>query len=75
MTGRELIVYILENDLEDEPVIKDGVLLGFMTSSEAAEKFNVGTATINVWLDRGILEGYELRDIIVIPKKLREPKI
>ena len=68
MTGRELIIYILKNGLEDEPVIKDGVLLGFMTSVEAAEKFNVGTATINVWLNRGILEGYELRDIIVIPK-------
>jgi hypothetical protein len=50
MTGRDLIVYILKNGLEDEPVFtRNGQLLGFITLGEAAEKWNVGTATILAW--------------------------
>ena len=30
MTGKELILYILENDLENEDVIKDGVFIWLM---------------------------------------------
>ena len=37
MTGRDLIVYIMLNKLEDEQVFKDGKLLGFLTEAEAAE--------------------------------------
>jgi hypothetical protein len=44
MTGRDLIVYILQNNLENEPVFKDGKFIGFMTEGEAAEKFDVGVA-------------------------------
>ena len=39
MTGRDLIIYILENNLENEPVYKDGRLLGFLTVTEAAVEF------------------------------------
>ena len=37
MTGRELILYILSNGLENEPVFKDGKFIGFMTEEEARE--------------------------------------
>ena len=30
MTGKELILYILENDLENEDIIKDGVFIWLM---------------------------------------------
>ena len=46
MTGRELILYILENHLEDEPVFKDGTFVGFVPVSEAAANMGVGPATI-----------------------------
>jgi hypothetical protein len=46
MTGRELILYILKNNLEDEPVYKDGTFVGFMPVHEAAAKMGVGSATI-----------------------------
>lgn len=46
MTGKELILYILENDLENEDVIKDGVFIWLMDEKEAAVKFDVGVATI-----------------------------
>lgn len=46
MTGRDLIVYILENKLENEPVFKDGKFVGFITVPEAAVKMGCGTPTI-----------------------------
>lgn len=46
MTGRELILYILENHLEDEPVFKDGTFVGFVPVNEAAAKMGVGSATV-----------------------------
>ena len=46
MTGRELILYILENHLEDEPVCKDGTFIGFIPISDAAAKIEAGPATI-----------------------------
>lgn len=56
MTGRELIVYILSNNLEDEPIFKDGTFVGFTTVSKAAEKLDVGIATIYVWIAQNRLE-------------------
>jgi hypothetical protein len=46
MTGRDLILYILQNNLEDEPVYKDGTFIGFVPVHEAAAKIGVGSATI-----------------------------
>ena len=73
MTGKELIIYILKNNLEDEPVIKDGVLIGFMTRVEAAKKFGVGTATIQVWIEHGLLESFMLNGATMIPKNSQRP--
>lgn len=53
MTGRELIIYILEHNLEDEPVFKDGKFVGFMTLDEAAAKMHVGRATVEAWVALG----------------------
>lgn len=53
MTGRDLIIYILQNGLEDEPIFKeDGTITGFLTVGQAAEKANVGTATIYAWVEQ-----------------------
>ena len=67
MTGRELIIYILSNGLEDEPIYEDGKILGFITASEAAEKFNVGLATIKVWINEGTLDGIRIGEELYIP--------
>ena len=50
MTGRDLIIYILENNLEDTPLFNDGKLIGFITAEEAAVKHNVGVAMIMYWI-------------------------
>lgn len=67
MTGRELIIYILANGLEDEPIYEDGKILGFITAAEAAEKFNVGLATIKVWINEGTLDGIRIGEELYIP--------
>lgn len=68
MTGRDLIIYILKNNLEDEEIFKDGKFIGFMSVEEAAVKFNVGVATIHLWFDMGYLNGVKLYDEILILK-------
>lgn len=67
MTGRELIVYILQNGLEDEPVFKDGKFVGFATAEEAAVKKQVGVATIQTWMELGFIDGVTVKPGIYIP--------
>lgn len=67
MTGRDLIIYILANDLENEPIIKDGTFLGFITAKQAAVKFSVGEATIKVWVGLDMLDGVTIGDELYIP--------
>lgn len=74
MTGKDLIIYILENNLENEVVIKDGVFLWFMTEEEAAVKFNVGVSTIKAWYACGMLSGTKIVDRIYFMKNVRDPR-
>lgn len=70
MTGRDLIVYILNNHLEDSEVSRDGRLLDFLTIEEAAEKFKVTTTTIEIWLRLGTLSHIKLgEDLYLIPNE------
>lgn len=62
MTGSELIIYILANNLEDETV-------SFMTMSEAAVKFRVGVETIRVWIISGQLDYIQIDNEFYIPSK------
>ena len=67
MTGRELIVYILVNGLEDEQIYKDGKIIGFITTSEAAEKFGVGVSTILIWAQLDMLPSVMVGKELYIP--------
>ena len=60
MTGRELIIYILRNNLEDEEILNNGRLLGLVTVEEAAEEFEVGVATIKAWIQLGKLTAIDM---------------
>lgn len=75
MTGKDLIIYILENGLLDEPVYEDGRFLGFMTAMEAAIKFEVGVATIELWVKMGSLSAVKIGDELYIPADARNPKL
>lgn len=67
MTGRDLIIYILQNNLEDKMVIEDEKILGFMTAEETACKFNVGVDTVKTWMTLGILPHHCIGDKIYVP--------
>lgn len=67
MTGRDLIIYILENRLEEELVLDNNKLLGFMTAEEAAIQYNVGVATIKLWYELKIISGVKVGEEIFIP--------
>ena len=57
MTGKDLIIYILQNNLEDEQIFVDGKFIGFITVEEAAVKFGVGPETVRIWVELGYLTG------------------
>lgn len=67
MTGRDLIIYILENGLEDKPVFEDGRLVGFLTIEEAAVKKDVGPATIMAAINMGNIKAEYVKGGFYIP--------
>lgn len=67
MTGRDLIIYILSNKLEDTLILNDGKIHGFMSANEAALKFSVGEATIHAWYRMGFIPGFYIGKEIYIP--------
>ena len=68
MTGREFILYILSNNLENEQLFdKDGTFIGFMTIEEAAVKFGVGSSTVNTWILLGRLRAVMIGNRMYIP--------
>lgn len=75
MTGKELILYILQNNLENTVVLKDGFFVGFMTEEEAAIKFGVGVATIRAWYHCKMLKGTQIGDSLYFLKDVADPRI
>lgn len=74
MTGKELIMYILQNDLENEIVVKDGVFIWLMSEEEAAVKFNVGVSMIKAWHVCGMLSGTKIGDRIYFLRNISDPR-
>lgn len=75
MTGKELILYILQNNLEDTEVLKDGFFVGFMTELEAAAKFKVGIETIRIWYQLDQLKGIQIGDSLYFLKDVADPRV
>lgn len=74
MTGKDLIVYILKNDLENEVLVRDGVFVGLMNEEEAAVKFEVGVATIRLWYELKMLGGISIGDSIFFLRNVSDPR-
>lgn len=74
MTGKELIIYILQNDLENETVIKDGIFVWLMNEEEAAAKFGVGISTIKAWYACGMLSGTKINDHLYFLRNVSDPR-
>ena len=67
MTGRDLILYILENHLEDEKVFEDGRFIGFVSVEEAAAKLNLGVATVSTMVELYHVEHVTIDGVTYIP--------
>lgn len=74
MTGRDLILYILENHLEDEVVIENGVFVWLMSEEEAAVKFGVGVAQIRAWYMCKMLSGTKIGDRLYFLRSTADPR-
>lgn len=73
MTGKDLIIYILENNLENEELFKDGKFVGFMSIDEAAVKFGVGVYTVCYWLTNDMIPHIRLGTDFYIPINAERP--
>lgn len=58
MTGHDYIQYILQNNLENEPIYDGEKILGFETLDEVAVRLSVGVATVRAWIKLDQIEGY-----------------
>ena len=67
MTGRDLILYILQNNLEDKPVFENGRFIGFLTPTDVAVKREVGLATVHTWMDLGVIDYVVFDGVRYIP--------
>ena len=74
MTGKDLIIYILENNLENEPIVKDGVFVGMVPIDELAVRREVSVGTIKAWVELGLLEGVTIGDTFYLFAKQRHPE-
>ena len=74
MTGRELILYILENRLEDEIVFKENAVLDLLTAEQVASKFNVGVETVKMWYSYRMLKGIKVGNSIFFFKNVTDPR-
>lgn len=73
MTGRDLIIYILSNGLENEPVFKDDKFIGFKTACEFAEETNVGVETVRTWWKLNMIPGFVVEGKLYIPGNTESP--
>lgn len=60
MTGRELIMYITENHLEDTEII-------FVNIEDTSKILGVNTATVRMLIERNILTSFIFEDKCYIP--------
>ena len=68
ITGRDLIIFILENNLENE------VLTTLENEEELAVRFKVGVATIKTWVALGWIHGWKIGDTLYFLKDTPDPR-
>lgn len=61
MTGKELIIYILKHNLENEELSLNKM---FLTEAQKAVSLGTGIATVRAMYDLGYSEGFKIGDSI-----------
>lgn len=65
MTGRDIIIYILQNHLEDTEILTDSNHM-FLTVEEAAVKYGTEIATVKAMIDQNVLKGMKIGETYLI---------
>ena len=65
MTGKDLMIYILTNNLEDLS-IEDILAKTFLTEEQAAVKLKVGVETVRTMFNLNVLPGIKIGESIYI---------
>ena len=68
ITGRDLIVLILENRLEND------VIFTLLSEEELAVRFAVGVATVRAWVTLGRINGWEIGGSLYFLKDTPDPR-
>ena len=66
MTGKDLIIYILQNNLVDKDISEISPYLHTISVEEAAIRCDVGPATIESAFNMGLVDGIKVDDTIYI---------
>lgn len=74
MTGRDIMMFILENHLEDVDLLNAEEIPNFVTVEKAAVNFGVGTAVVQAWLDKGMLDYVLIANRVFIPENAKPRK-
>lgn len=74
MTGRELIIYIMSNGLENEEVIKNGVLVGLIGEDKVAARFGVGVETVRTWVKLGKIKSVKADGHLYFLDNVTDPR-
>lgn len=73
MTGRDLIIYILDNDLKDVSIFDEKFFSGFISVEDAAKRLEAGTATVMALIRMNRIRAFETSDsIYIFPESLEE---
>lgn len=67
MTCKELVIYILENNLLNEPVFDGERFVGFITDGDAAEELKIGPASLDVLLNIYEVECVDINGVRFVP--------
>lgn len=73
MTGRDLIIFILENHLEDVECITDNKIPGFMTAQEAAFKWGCGPHTVMALIEMKKIPNVKIGGVFYIREDAENP--
>lgn len=74
MTGRELIIYILKNHLEDKEMFENGRVTGFLYPIDFAVKKRVGLNTVLAWVESGMVPSVKICGHTYIPENAEVKK-
>lgn len=75
LTGKDIILFILENNLVDKVLITKENLSNFLVDSDkVAEHFGVGIFTVKGLHDLGKIHGIKIDGDLYFPKSILETK-